>query len=152
MRSKFPGGVFNSFFSLTNHPAVLISLHVVLTMQSRARLGPWEPKPSPAGAPGSGRCGARTLLQCKLCSLGCGPVFLYGCVLNYCITSWLKTYGYPQILSNCLLFLCFYNFGSRLVVSWFFSNSGHAVWDTQSQFPEMLTTVCIIQSSLLIDF
>lgn len=51
-----------------------------------------------------------------VCSLGCGPVFLCGCMLNYCITSWLKTYGYPTVLSNCLLFLCLYDFGSRLVV------------------------------------
>lgn len=37
-------------------------------------------------------------------------------MLNYCITSWLKTYGYPTVLSNRLLFLCLYDFGSRLVV------------------------------------
>lgn len=49
-------------------------------------------------------------------SLGSCPVSLYGCMLNYCITSWLKTYGYPTVLSNRLLFLCLYDFGSRLVV------------------------------------
>lgn len=90
-------------------------------MHKRARLGPCEPKPGPTGVPkfweGGHSGGPRTLLTCKLCSSVCGLLCLCGCMLNYCITSWLKTYSYPTILNNCLLFLCLYDFGSRLMVS-----------------------------------
>lgn len=67
-------------------PVVVICHHAVLTLHSRARvcLVSLNQVPcGPAGAPRSGRGGARTLLTCELCSARYGSVFPYSFLLPY---------------------------------------------------------------------
>lgn len=101
----------------------------------------------------------------SLCGPFCGPLWAGACSALWSLAQ--SSYGVLRVItSSCPGSNIWspYNLGQRLAFSllvWFwlktsglnfFSNSGHTVWDTGSQFPEMLMTVCIIKSSPLIDF